>query len=165
MKSIIGEYVKEEAPCYSKFNCRMRPLPDWFLAQAAMPPRKLQKLVYYAQAWGDALLQYPIIGDTHFEAWPNGPVSPELHDRYRTYGWTEIAQGPAVTLGDATVRELLASVWLTYGDKSGNELEALTRQERPWREARGELNQWAASANVIADEAMREFYLTIYAGD
>ncbi|WP_225048547.1 Panacea domain-containing protein [Lacticaseibacillus kribbianus] len=138
---------------------------DWFLAQAPMPPRKLQKLVYYTQAWGDALLQHPLLGDTHFEAWPNGPVSPELHEKYRAYGWTEIAQGTAPTLEDASVQDLLASVWLTYGDKSANELEALAKQERPWLEARGELDQWAPSTAPISDATMQAFYLSIYAGD
>lgn len=43
---------------------------------------KLQKLVYYAQAWFFAFYGAPLFTST-FEAWIHGPVSRELHERFR----------------------------------------------------------------------------------
>ena len=40
-------------------------------------PRKLQKLVYYAQAWSLVWRQRPAFGE-RIEAWVDGPVSPDL---------------------------------------------------------------------------------------
>ena len=42
---------------------------------------KLQKLVYYAQAWYLAFLDKPLF-DEDFEAWVHGPVNRDLYDRY-----------------------------------------------------------------------------------
>lgn len=138
---------------------------DWFLAKSKMSPKKLQKLVYYFQAWGNALLHYPVIDDTQFEAWPHGPVSPELYQEYKMYGWTEIEQHDPVSVESEDLVELLESVWITYGDKSANELEALTHSESPWRNARGALGQWDHSNEPITDDDMRSFYASIYSGD
>lgn len=138
---------------------------DWFLAKEPMSPKKLQKLVFYFQAWGNALLHYPIINDTKFEAWPHGPVSHELYVEYKDYGWTDIEQKSEPAIQDEKILDLLESVWLTYGDKSANELEALTHQEEPWRQARGNLGPWEHSNKVITDDSMKKFYASIYSGD
>ena len=44
---------------------------------------KLQKLVYYAQAWSLALNNEELFADD-FQAWVHGPVLVSLYDRYRT---------------------------------------------------------------------------------
>ena len=98
-----------------------------------MPPKKLQELTYYAQAWSNALLKRPII-DTDFQAWSNGAVSIDLWRKYHSYGETDIPQNKnyANHINDASVEDLLEAVWITYGDKNANELVALTHRELPW---------------------------------
>ncbi|RXT17738.1 hypothetical protein BVJ53_07320 [Lacticaseibacillus chiayiensis] len=137
----------------------------WFLSKSAMSPKKLQKLVYYFQAWGNALLHYPVIDDTYFEAWPHGPVSMDLYQDYKKYGWTDIEKGKPIEINSENLDNLLESVWVTYGDKSANELEALTHKEMPWKKARAELGPGEHSNKRIADEDMKEFYQSIYSGD
>ena len=61
--------------------------------------------------------------------------------------------------------ELLESVWFTYGDKSANELEALTHSEDPWKNAREGLKEMEPSDKPIDTEDMKEYYLSIYIGD
>lgn len=97
-------------------------------------PKKLQKLSYYAEAWCNALLNERLIEDTHFEAWVHGPVSPDLYQQYKRYGWNEIDK-PEVNVEYSfsdKEKEILDSVIETYGHLSGNELEALTHEEAPW---------------------------------
>ena len=43
---------------------------------------KLQKLVYYCQAWSLAWDDKPLF-DEDFEAWANGPVCPELFKHHK----------------------------------------------------------------------------------
>jgi len=48
---------------------------------------KLQKLLYYAQAWHLAMHNEALFSD-HFEGWVHGPVCREIYERFRqeTFG-------------------------------------------------------------------------------
>lgn len=141
-------------------------ISDWFLTKESMQPRKLQKLVYYVQAWSNALFDIPLINDTEFEAWTSGPVSPKLRDKYLSYGWNDIDKiNKQNEIYDNKVNDLLESIWLTYGDKTANELEAISHNELPWLIARGNLKPNEISHNVISNVDMKKFYLSIYSGD
>src|ERR1700733_13492521 len=50
--------------------------------RGAMTAWKLQKLVYYSQAWSLVWDQRPLFAD-RIEAWANGPVCPNLYSRHR----------------------------------------------------------------------------------
>lgn len=82
------------------------------------------------------------------------------------HGWNKIAAPVKEAHAfDEKMTNLLESVWATYGDKSGNELEALTHTEAPWQAARIGLHPDDACHNVISPQTMRQFYLSIYSGD
>lgn len=139
---------------------------DWFLSKEEMTPKKLQKLSYYFEAWCHALFGRTLVNDTQFEAWVHGPVSPELYSKYREYGWNDIEQKENNSaIFEPKALELLESVWATYGDKSANELEALTHSETPWRNARIGLSEDEPSNLKISEEDMHDYYLSIYIGD
>lgn len=143
-------------------------IANWFLAKESMTPKKLQKLTYYAEAWSHALLNRSIVDDTHFEAWAHGPVSSELYNEYRDYGWNDIPKiDNSPSINDEKVIDLLESVWETYGDMSANALEAQTHSEDPWRKARmiGGAEEGDRCNQIISSNDMREYYLSIYAGD
>lgn len=58
-------------------------------AESLITPLKLQKLLYYAQAWslvfrGKALFYEDI------EAWVHGPVIPLVYQRYKHHGYNLI---------------------------------------------------------------------------
>lgn len=146
---------------YSVFD-----VADWFLSKESMTPKKLQKLSYYFEAWSHALLNQTLLNDTRFEAWVHGPVSPQLYDKYREYGWNNIQQqADNSAIFEDKALDLLQSVWVTYGEKSANELEALTHSETPWKNARYGLEETEPSHNEIDDKDMHDYYLSIYIGD
>lgn len=140
-------------------------LANWFLAKEPMTHKKLQKLCYYAVAWGYALMDKPIVKDGEFEAWVHGPVSEKLYKIYKKYGWNNIQMVKRAPEFPSDVEELLESVWDTYGDKDGNELEALSHSEEPWIEARKGLKEDERGDSVIEPKTMKAFYKSIYAGD
>lgn len=137
----------------------------WFLSKEPMTHKKLQKLCYYAVAWGYALYGEQLFENDEFQAWVHGPVSPKLYRKYKVNGWQEIAKLKTAPKFDDRVIRLLESVWATYGDKDGDELEALSHNERPWREARAGLSEEDRGENIIKPEAMHGYYISIYAGE
>lgn len=140
-------------------------IAEWFLNKESICDKKLQKLTYYAVAWGWALLNRSIIKNDEFQAWVHGPVSPKLYAKFRDYGWNPIPIQNRQLTFDNQVNDLLESVWYTYGDKTANELEALTHTETPWQNARRDFKSNENSSVVISTKDMREFYLSIYSGD
>lgn len=114
---------------------------------------KLQKLVYYAQAWSVVWDGAPLFNE-HLEAWREGPVSPDLFREAKT-GSPGGGNPDALS---AEQRETLAAVLAAYGGKSGDWLSRLTHRERPWRAARAGLPPEARSQNPITQQSLRQFY-------
>jgi uncharacterized phage-associated protein len=125
---------------------------------------KLQKLVYYTQAWHLAFYGEPLF-DGKFQAWVHGPVSRELyarfastHSMYSRMTEHDIRQGFAIEKlpDDACLH--IDSVLEVYGDLTGAQLEAMTHDEKPWLDARGDLPRAEKCATEISNETMRDFY-------
>lgn len=128
-----------------------------------MSAMKLQKLLYYAQAWHLVWDDQPLF-DEHIEAWANGPIIPAVYAHHR--GQFSIDQWP---FGDADKlsageRESVDVVLEFYGDMTAHHLSEMTHRERPWldaREAAGAAPMERSNA-VITPAAMQEFYLSVY---
>jgi uncharacterized phage-associated protein len=135
-------------------------IADFFIGKESMTPRKLQKLCYYAVAWGHALLNKSIVRGTQseFQAWVHGPVSPLLYKKYRGNAWGVITSPERNLKLDEKTLDLLESVWMTYRELSANALEALSRTEIPWKRARAGCGDMERSTNVIDIEDMKECY-------
>ena len=138
-------------------------IANWFLANIGreagdlITHLKLQKLVYYAQAWSLAARGKPLFSED-FQAWAHGPVAPSLFRAFRAYGMDPIPAPASVPRLDPETVELLEEVLDVYGEHSARKLEQLTHRERPWRDARGDLSPEARSDAVISKDAMRSFY-------
>lgn len=139
----------------------------WFLSKDSMSPKKIQKLCYYFVAWGYALLDKQLVDDDVFEAWVHGPVSKTLYKEYREYGWQDVPNKEfnSDDIFDEKSLDLLESVYLTYGDLSANELEALTHTESPWQIARQGLDPYEICNKEINTNDMKNYYKSIYIGE
>lgn len=150
---------------YGKYTAN--DVANWFLcnidrdAGDSITHLKLQKLVYYAQAWALALLDRPLF-DEDMQAWAHGPVAPSVFHRFKGNGWDALPlPGEGPVLGSDS-EELLQEVMGIYGDLSGKHLEQLTHKEDPWHDARGDLPPEAYSQAVIPKEAMSAFYQELH---
>lgn len=118
---------------------------------------KLQKLVYYCQAWSLVWDEEPLFPET-IEAWANGPVVPSLYaahrGMYKVSSWT---YGEAEKLSP-TQRETVDGVLDFYGDKPSHWLSNLTHKESPWRDARGCMPDGVRGSNEITPASMFEYY-------
>ncbi len=117
---------------------------------------KLQKLVYYAQAWYLALHEEPLFQED-FHAWVHGPIIPPLYQKYKSFGWQPILEKATPQLPE-NVSQFLEEVAKEYFACDAYELEQMTHAEAPWNMARGDIPPDAPSEEVIKKEWMKEYY-------
>jgi uncharacterized phage-associated protein len=125
--------------------------------EGSMSTWKLQKLVYYSQAWSLVWDGEPIFPE-RIEAWANGPVVPELYRKHR--GLFSVEDWEWGNPADLSPDQLdtIDKVLSDYGDLTGRQLSHLTHAERPWRDAREGLGPTAPSSRAIPVAAMQAYY-------
>lgn len=125
-----------------------------------MTTMKLQKLVYYSQAWSLVWDEKPIF-EENIEAWANGPVVRDLFDYHRgMYEISAIPIGNPRLLNDVQ-QETIDAVLEYYGDKSAQWLIELTHMEDPWIQARKGLPRLERGNKVISLDSMAEYYSSL----
>lgn len=156
--------------CSYEVIAEITDVADWFLLKQSMSNKKIQKLCYYAQAWCLAKLGYSIAKNAEFEAWVHGPVSMVLYKRFKGFGWKKLkivdedidmVKARLSKVFNDEQKDILDSVWETYGEYGADELEALTHQEKPWLEQREGLSKYDNCNNVISEETMKIYYRSI----
>jgi uncharacterized phage-associated protein len=117
---------------------------------------KLQKLVYYSQAWALVWDEEPIFGE-RIEAWANGPVIRELYDRHKGRYSIDSWDGNPKDIGKVH-KETIDLVLDAYGSMTGRQLSHLTHSENPWLEAREGLEPTASCNREITLDSMQAYY-------
>ncbi len=131
----------------------------------AMSQLKLQKLLYYIDAWHLAFFDQPLFEES-FEAWLHGPVLRSVWGEYRDVSvlYNEIAPSSDNIINELAGKlsveqlEVISDVLAEYGDKTAYHLECLTHAEAPWIEARKCVPEGAASTAAINKETTMHFY-------
>ncbi|MBJ7533779.1 DUF4065 domain-containing protein [Rhodomicrobium vannielii ATCC 17100] len=147
-----------EKPC-----CDPSTLAKWFINNTdrdsgdVITHLKLQKLVYYAQAWHLANFNRPIF-DEDMQAWTHGPVVPSLWKEYKDKGWDAIPPEPKFNLKNKRLNEFLMEINRKYGYYSAKKLEHLTHREDPWKQTRGNIPLEAKCTNPIDKILIRDYY-------
>jgi uncharacterized phage-associated protein len=115
---------------------------------------KLQKLIYYAQGYHLAMFDEPLFPEA-IEAWPHGPVCPEIYHQYKHNGRGPIEDAVAVTPDafQAPQIDLLEEVYEVFGQFSAWKLRDMTHEESPWKEHE-------ANASEIPADALRRHFAT-----
>lgn len=138
---------------------------DWMLSRVdldagdAITHLKLQKLVYYAQAWHLAYFDKPIF-EEDLKAWTHGPVATTVWHKYKEYGWNALPASEKVPDFQRETLALLAAVYDSYSPFSAKQLEEMTHREDPWIEARGSLPLEARCDTHIKKQTMAQYYRT-----
>ena len=128
----------------------------------SMPALKLQKLVYYCQAWSLVWDDAPLFNE-RIEAWVNGPVIPHLYAAHRgQYIVEALTQGNPSALSSqqgTTIKNVLDF----YGDKETQWLVELTHLEEPWKQARKRvgLAPLERGTEEISQAEMAEYYSSL----
>jgi uncharacterized phage-associated protein len=114
---------------------------------------KLQKLLYYCQGFSLVLQENPLF-ENAIEAWPHGPVVPDVYHEFKNWGngiIADLGPGDLSALSDEE-RDLIDEVYEVYGDYSASKLRNLTHSERPWCEAENKID------TTITHGALKNFF-------
>lgn len=133
--------------------------------QKGLSNKKLQKLLYYAQAWSMVFNNQTLFKDD-IQAWIHGPAILEVYNEYKEFGAEEIKKEVdlnAVTklLSKEQVK-ILDMVWESYGKFDANYLEILSHNEKPWQETRKGLEVYDGSDRIIPIKLMKSYYTDKY---
>lgn len=121
---------------------------------------KLQKLVYYCQAWSLVWDEKPLFNEKIL-AWPNGPVVQELYDHHKDFLYAKkTIKGHTDNLS-TNQKDSINHVLAAYGDKTGQWLSNLTYLENPFIEARSGITPGERGAAEIQLSAMEEYYRSV----
>jgi uncharacterized phage-associated protein len=123
---------------------------------------RLQKLLYYAQAWSLVLRKSELFPE-EIEAWCWGPVLPEVYRALpNDQGASPIlptmfADAPELPQEDA---ELVRSVWEAYDQYSARQLSRMTHMETPWVKAWGNrpTDGTGFGTNPIEVDALEDYF-------
>lgn len=121
--------------------------------------KKLQKLLYYAQAWFITINNESstdienVLFSANIEAWRHGPVVAESYRRYKNWGYKVIQDEDDYNL-DKNISEFLGEVLSEYDRYSADQLESISHQEDPWR------NCFIKDSNtIISPNEMFDYYI------
>lgn len=128
---------------------------------------KLQKLLYYCQAWHLAIHDTELVQED-FQAWIHGPVNREIFDRFVStkslYSDITLADiRPEFNEGEHLRQEDMDHVDFVldvYAKFSGAQLERATHSEEPWIKAREGYRPTQRCEEIISKDLMRSFYQT-----
>lgn len=122
---------------------------------------KLQKLLYYAQAWRLALKGNALFGE-RIEAWVHGPVVPPIFRMYKHLRWVSIPDF-GTPIESVSIKHHLSDVWKAYGKYDATTLERLTHKENPWILARRGIPMDEPSHNIISHDSMKKYFKELLA--
>ena len=122
-----------------------------------MTTMKLQKLVYYCQAWSLVWDSEPLFRES-IEAWANGPIVRNLYDEHKgKFKISSLGKGNPGKL-DGDQQQTVEAVLDFYGDQSPHYLSNLTHAEDPWRNARVGLAPGERGDQKVTHDSMGEYY-------
>ena len=112
-------------------------------------PMKLQKLLYYAKAWG--LVSGENFVDGEFKKWQYGPVNEVVYKEFKNFGNKPILKHIAQPISiSKSKKEILDVVLNSYAPYDATTLSAMTHQDEPWKKT--------AINSVIPDKAIYHYY-------
>ena len=128
-----------------------------------MTNKKMQKMLYYAYSWyivgynGSEEIDVVLFKEQP-EAWIHGPVFPTIYDKYKIYGWNTIPKFTEEIDIDFELKSFLDEIISVFGKYDGDQLELMTHNEFPWKNARNNLDNSSPSNNKIQLKDIYNYY-------
>lgn len=123
---------------------------------------KLQKLVYFCQAWSLVWDDKPLFQEKLL-AYAAGPFSPELEASFgKSIVLTNFnyKHGDSSKLSEENIKTINAVI-IGYGQCDSEKLGRIARSHNPWIEARLEVPDFEKSNNEVTQESIADFYTVL----
>lgn len=137
-------------------------LADYLIVESrergeVLTPLKLQKLLFYADAWHMVLYDAEATPE-RFQAWVHGPVALSQWHRFKDYRWKPISEDiDRPDLGE-DLSGHMNEIIDVFGSETATALEIMTHQEEPWISARAGLPDDEPCNNYIDKQFTKQFY-------
>lgn len=125
---------------------------------------KLQKLLYYCQAWFLAFGKGRLFSGK-FQAWVHGPVNRHIYDRFKDEKVLYSSVSAADMRSDFSYSRLspderaqIDAILTVYAAYTGDQLEEMAHQEEPWMAARCGIAMHERCENEIDEDVMTKYY-------
>lgn len=125
---------------------------------------KIQKLLYYCQAWNLAF-HNELLFEGNFEAWIHGPVNKDIYNRFRDTKslYSQVTEEDILrSFNPADISEQdklrINNVLDVYASFSGTQLEEMTHKEDPWTRARSGYRPSQRCDVPIDENLMKSYY-------
>lgn len=119
---------------------------------------KLQKLLYYAQAWHLVNFRKRLFSDD-IVAWDFGPVIRPVYNRWKKYKSAPIPYKPTSKeehiFSDKQIT-FLREFYKIFSSLSATALVSMSHSEEPWKKA------YLSSSKIIDPSLMKSFYTDMY---
>jgi len=112
---------------------------------------KLQKILYFAQAYYLAKLSKPLFSE-EIEAWDYGPVVHEVYTKFKRNKSNPIIVEDDKSVIEEEDKDFLKKIWNTFGAYSASRLVDIVHSHTPWIEAKNSTN------NVISQKVIKDYY-------
>ncbi len=121
---------------------------------------KMQKLLYFAQAWYLVNFKDRILFDDEIEAWDWGPVIPSVYHYFKDYRHTAIdyndKSGSILKKVKGEEKEYLDEFYTKYINFSAHDLVNMSHNEEPWKVA------FKNPVKIIKVDSIRKYYSNLY---
>jgi len=121
---------------------------------------KMQKLLYYAQAWYLVNFKNRVLFDDVIEAWDFGPVIPSVYHHFKEYRHTPIdyksSPNSIFKKVQGEEKEYLDEFYDKFINFSAHDLVNMSHNEEPWEIA------FKNSIKVIDIDNIRKYYSDLY---
>ncbi len=141
-------------------------------------PMKLQKILYFIQAWYLVRFDKELLFDELPQAWVNGPVYRSIYNEYKTtfYRSTPLILKEIKEVGkdEKILEKYKESLGLDekqvnainiilkhYSSKDESKLVLMTHSDAPWNIAREGYGEFDRCEEIISAESMYQFYKPI----
>jgi uncharacterized phage-associated protein len=119
---------------------------------------KMQKLLYYAQAWHLVNFKTPLFCDT-IQAWKYGPIVENAYHRFKKFRYSPIvckdAEGVIAKIPVKT-QKYLDAFYVAYINYSASDLTQMSHNDEPWKNSVGK------SDCTIPNKTILEYYTEKY---
>ena len=131
---------------------------NWILFEAKrqnipLTHMKLQKLLYYAQAYMIGMTGEPLF-DNQIQAWKHGPVIPDVYHKYSKYGGSVISDLDGEVAPDEYAY-FISDLVQEKGHYSAYELRNMTHNEQSWNKA-------ISGNGIVTPEMLNEEFTPIF---
>lgn len=146
---------------------------------ATVTPLKLQKVLYYIQAWHMVYFSKELLFNDEPEAWVNGPVYRNIYNEYKNIGVYDQITPQAIGINSEDIEkeiinlrsqmlltdkqyEFLEAIYSHYGTMTQDRLVFLTHAEKPWNEARKGISPIEYTDQKISLDTMYDYYSKLH---